>query len=238
MKTGLVIFARFDSRRLPGKALLPIGSRPMLGHVLDRARRVGGDTEIVVATTSRTEDEPIVGFCAQENVSVFRGSLDDVLKRAVDCADAFGFPAIARICGDRPFFDPIIVRELADRVAGGGVDLATTMYPKSYPPGLTAEVVTTPALRDAQRLTADPDDREHATAYFYRCAGSFRIWNAPPPAGLDVSGVSLVVDDERDLERARFIAARSGPDCAAAPVSETIRLAKQWDGEFLSEQTT
>ena len=237
MKTGLVIFARFDSSRLPGKALLPIGSRPMLGHVLDRARRVGGDTEIVVATTTRTEDEPIVGFCAEENVSVFRGGLDDVLKRAVNCADAYGFPAIARICGDRPFFDPVLVRGLVDRVAGGGVDLATTMYPKSYPPGLTAEVVTTSALYDAQRLTADPKDREHVTAYFYRCAGSFRIWNAPPPGGLDMSGVSLVVDDERDLERARFIAARTGPDCAAAPISETIRLAKLWGGEYLSEPT-
>jgi len=238
VKTGLVIFARLDSSRLPGKALLPIGSRPMLGHVFDRARRVGRNTEIVVATTSRAEDEPIVSFCATENVSVFRGSLDDVLKRAVDCADAFGFSAIARICGDRPFFDPIIVRELVDRVAGGGVDLATTMYPKSYPPGLTAEVVTTPALREVQRLTDDRNDQEHVTAYFYRNAESFRIWNAPPPAGLDVSGVSLVVDDERDLKRARFIAARSGSDCALAPISETIRLAKQCDGEFLSEPKT
>ena len=45
----VVIPARFDSARLPGKMLLPIGGRPMLHWVCERARASGAE-QVVVAT--------------------------------------------------------------------------------------------------------------------------------------------------------------------------------------------
>ena len=33
-RVGVIVFARMGSTRLPGKALLPVGHRPLLGHVL------------------------------------------------------------------------------------------------------------------------------------------------------------------------------------------------------------
>ncbi len=45
----VVIPARFDSARLPGKVLLPIGGRPMLHWVCERARASGAE-QVVVAT--------------------------------------------------------------------------------------------------------------------------------------------------------------------------------------------
>ena len=40
MNVGVIIFSRMDSKRLPGKALVEIGKRPMLGRVIDRANRI------------------------------------------------------------------------------------------------------------------------------------------------------------------------------------------------------
>src|SRR6202044_2065548 len=45
----VVIPARFDSARLPGKVLLPIGGRPVLHWVCERARASGGE-QVGVAT--------------------------------------------------------------------------------------------------------------------------------------------------------------------------------------------
>jgi len=52
----VVIPARFASTRLPGKALLPIGGRPMLQWVYERASSAGA-SEVLIAT----DDERIAG---------------------------------------------------------------------------------------------------------------------------------------------------------------------------------
>jgi 3-deoxy-manno-octulosonate cytidylyltransferase (CMP-KDO synthetase) len=56
----VVIPARFDSARLPGKVLLPIGGRPMLHWVCERARASGAE-QVVVAT-----DDERIRSCADE----------------------------------------------------------------------------------------------------------------------------------------------------------------------------
>ena len=59
----IVIPARFDSARLPGKVLLPIGGRPMLHWVCERARACGAQ-QVVVAT----DDVRIQAAAAQAGV--------------------------------------------------------------------------------------------------------------------------------------------------------------------------
>ena len=75
MTTGLIIFARMGSTRLPRKMLLPIAGRPLLGRVLDRARCVKGERPIVVATSIEADDDAIESFARTEGVRRFpRGS--------------------------------------------------------------------------------------------------------------------------------------------------------------------
>ena len=38
--TGLIIFSRFNSKRLYGKALINICNRPLLGRVIDIAKQL------------------------------------------------------------------------------------------------------------------------------------------------------------------------------------------------------
>jgi spore coat polysaccharide biosynthesis protein SpsF len=74
MTTGLIIFARMGSSRLPGKMLLPIAGRPLLGRVIDRVKCAGGDCPIVVATSTEAADDAIERYARKEGVEVFRGS--------------------------------------------------------------------------------------------------------------------------------------------------------------------
>ncbi|NCA70531.1 MAG: 3-deoxy-manno-octulosonate cytidylyltransferase [Sphingobacteriia bacterium] len=54
----VVIPARFGSTRLPGKPLLPIAGRPMIAHVVERARASAAE-EVLVAT----DDPRIAAVC-------------------------------------------------------------------------------------------------------------------------------------------------------------------------------
>ena len=100
------------SQRLPGKALLDIYGRCLLGRVIDRSKYIEGVDKLIIATSTDVEDDSIVKFAETEGIDVFRGSLDDVVGRALAACECFKLTQFARICGDRPFFDPELVSNL------------------------------------------------------------------------------------------------------------------------------
>jgi spore coat polysaccharide biosynthesis protein SpsF len=206
---------------------MKIAGRSLLGHVLARARRVRSEGIVVIATSSDPLDDAIVSFGDAEGVPVFRGALEDVGGRALACAQAFGMRRFARICGDRPFFEPELVDRLLVLQSEKSLDLATNAAERTFPAGVTTEVVTTAALDKVLAETDDPADREHFTRYFYRCPAGFRIENVrcENPENRDIS---LVVDTAEDLSRARFIASHYPHDVSTAPLAAIIELARAW----------
>ena len=226
--TGLIVFARMGSQRLPGKMLMDLGGRPLLGRVLDRVRRVGGGNAVVVATSDRPEDDVLAEYAEGEGASVFRGSLEDVAGRALAGCDAFGFQRFARICGDRPFLPWELIDELLAAHAAEDCDLATNALDPGYPAGTVTEIVSTAALRRVLARTDDAEDREHVTRYLYAHPGEFRIVGrrADRP---EWAGLNLCVDTDVDLERAGWILARIGPEPEAAPLAAVATLAAAWE---------
>lgn len=236
MTTGLVIFSRMSSKRLPGKALCSIQGRPLLGHVLDRTRQVHGDIRTVIATSKSIKDDAIAAFAMEESVDLFRGYLDDVLQRAIDCASTYGFARIARVCGDRPFLDPTLIERLIATHIEGDLDLATNAIGQTFPPGLTTEIVATRALKRVAEKTRSQSDHEHVTKYIYEHPDQFRIYNLESDE-LSMGQTNLAVDTPADLERAKWIAARLDPP-ASASRTEIVSLAYAWLGHRAATTTT
>ena len=228
MGTGLVIFARMGSSRLPGKMLLSIGGRPLLGRVIDRARCVRGERQIVVATSNQVEDDVIERFARAEGVEVFRGSLADVAGRALACCEAHGFDRFARICGDRPFLSWELIHDLIEMAEQDDLDLASNVVEKTYPSGTTTEVVATRALRRVLERTSDPQDREHLTHYIYANPKAFRIADRRS-AEPGWQRLNLAVDNQSDVERTEWIMVRLGPRPERARLEQVISLAREWN---------
>jgi spore coat polysaccharide biosynthesis protein SpsF len=233
MNVGVIVFARMQSSRLPGKALAPLGGRPLVGRVLDRANRVREACGVVLATSTDSSDDPLADFAQSEGVSVHRGSLDNVALRAVECASEHGWTAFARVCGDRPFFEPgdtdRAIARLAE-CAGRGIDLVSSKLSGPVPPGLTTEVVRTAALEQTLRRTMEPQDLEHVTRYLYAHPEDFRLMGIPV-TGMG-EGLRLVVDTAEDLRRARYIIGRlSNP--AEASFTDIAVLARAWEREAM-----
>ena len=225
---GIVVFSRMDSARLPGKALQPIAGRALLGRVIDRARRSQQGGAIVVATSDRDVDGEIASFAAAEGVRVFRGATNDVAGRALACAEEYGFARLVRISGDSPFFDPALIDVLMAMADHDDLDLATNVFPRSFPVGSSVEVVSRDALRRVVAESDDPADREHVTRYLYQHADSFRIRNLAAPDDR-FAGISLGVDAPGDIEKAAWMVGRLDGPAALANLDELARLARAWD---------
>ena len=229
MPVGAIIFSRHTSFRLPGKALLDIYGRCLLGRVIDRSKHIEGVDKLIIATSIDVEDDSIVKFAEAEGIDVFRGSLDNVVERALAACECFNLTRFARIFGDRPFFDPELVSSLIQIHSRYDLDLATTTFPNTFAPGLAAEVINTEALRRINGLFLENEDREHVTKYFYSHAKDFKIKNIENSSNIDMEGLHLAVDDKDDLKRARWIASQLNKDSEHHfSMKEIILHARNW----------
>lgn len=203
MSVPAIIQARLSSTRLPGKVLRPLAGQPMLAWLIERlgaAQRLGG---IAVATSDTRDDDSIARFCDEAGVRCFRGPLDDAAERLVRAAEALGADGFVRVSGDSPFMDPAVVDLVVARF-GDGIDLATNVLKRTFPKGMSVEVVRLAALRRAQAMMRT-GEAEHVTPVFYRRSEDFRIVGVE--SGRDWGGVQLAVDTEADFVLASRVAA-------------------------------
>jgi 3-deoxy-manno-octulosonate cytidylyltransferase (CMP-KDO synthetase) len=126
----VVIPARFDSARLPGKVLLPIGGRPMLHWVCERARAAGA-SQVLVAT----DDERIRASAAQAGVECIMTSATHVsgTDRIAEVARRLQWPdadIIVNLQADEPLMPPALVRQVAQLLQDhADADIATLAAP-------------------------------------------------------------------------------------------------------------
>lgn len=226
MDFGIIIFSRFDSSRLPGKATIDIEGKTLLQRVIDRAKLVDNSVKVIVATSDRKIESPIIECALKQEVEVFQGNLNNVAQRALDCAKHFSLERFARVCGDRAFVPHELISDYFQWSKDEDLDLATNVIGKSFPPGFTTEIVKTSALESLLSSTTSQEDLEHVTKYFYSNIGHYKVGNRK--STIDYGDISLVVDNERDLNRARFIAKELGANPEKAEMSRVISAAKKW----------
>lgn len=199
MKVAAIIQARMSSRRFPGKVLHPVCGRALLESLVSRLSKACELDAIGLATSLSADDDPLAAFAAARGLACYRGPLDDVAARFIGAAESFAVPAFVRVNGDSPFLDPALVDRGVALFRSGSWDLATNVFPRSFPKGQSVEVISLEALRRVMAASNDVQDREHVTMAFYRDAAHFRIANfssARPWPDLQLS-----VDTPEDLAR-------------------------------------
>tara|TARA_Y100001934_G_scaffold261300_1_gene334538 strand:+ start:533 stop:1231 length:699 start_codon:yes stop_codon:yes gene_type:complete len=223
--TAIVVTARLDSRRLPRKALSEIGGKPMLSRVLDRVARANDQLSTILATTDRTIDDDIAELVTSKGFQIFRGAADDVLSRLIACGERFGLDRIVRISGDSPFIDPHLINEAIRQGDHTGAEVVTNVFPRTYPYGISVEVLPISTLLKIRELTEDLEDREHVTRYVYRCPQAFSIHNIERSKE-KLDDLRLVVDTPEDLEFVRAICERLGPRSESAHLETIARVCR------------
>ena len=222
MKTIAVVQSRYGSARLRGKAVKQIAGRPMLAHVLTRAKAIRGIGMVVLATSDKDQDTTLTWVADECDVPVIRGCEHDVLERFCLAAAAFDADVIMRITGDCPLLAPDVCERVLRAYVNDAVDLGFGVGPfvefvsndttcSGFPDGMDCEVFSRRLLYAAQsavpRLNgrrsdenADTRDREHVTTWMRRTQPQ-RVIDADD----DWRHVKLSVDCDDDLERVRRI---------------------------------
>lgn len=130
MNPIVVIPSRMASTRLPGKPLADIHGRPMILHVLDRAREAGigpvavacGDPEIVEAVRADG------AIAVLTDPSLPRGS-DRVYAALTELDPQGKHDVVVNLQGDLPTIPPSYLRTVLIPLADPSCDLATLVAP-------------------------------------------------------------------------------------------------------------
>jgi glutamate-1-semialdehyde 2,1-aminomutase len=198
-----------SSSRLPGKVMRDVDGVPLIELLLLRLSMSTQIDQIIVATSIETENSSLVDHVHNLGFETYIGSEKDVLDRYYSAALQFHGQTIVRVTGDCPMIDAGLVDDAINEFRAMGVDYLTNSSPPTFPDGLDVEVFKFSSLERAHRESASDFEREHVTPYM-RNSNLFTIHNLS--SGVDLSNFRWTVDEVEDLEVARFVFRKFGPN--------------------------
>jgi spore coat polysaccharide biosynthesis protein SpsF (cytidylyltransferase family) len=172
VKVVAIIQARMSSSRLPGKVLMPLASKPVLAHIVERLSYCKMIEKIVVATTDEPSDDLVADYCKNNNIDCYRGSLEDVLDRYYQAAKIYHADPIVRITGDCPVIDPVVVDAVITGYLPGKYD--SYGLGGEFPDGLDCTVFSFSAIERAWKEAKLKSEREHVGPYIENNPNLFR----------------------------------------------------------------
>lgn len=199
MKVAAIIQARMGSTRLPGKVLKKVLGKTLLEYQIERVKIAKTIDEIIIATTTKESDDPIVQLCQQLSIPYYRGTEEDVLSRYYEAATEFGVDVVVRLTSDCPIIDPNVIDKVVKHYLENKdqYDYVSNTLARTYPRGMDTEVMSYEALKVANERAKEPQYREHVTAYIYSNSDIFRLGNVVDE--FDNSHHRWTVDTEEDF---------------------------------------
>ena len=181
---GAIVQARMGSTRLPGKVMLEVAGKPLLGHLWERLTYCRKLDTVLIATSDNPADDVIEAYCKSIEVPVFRGSEQDVLDRYYHAAKAFGLDVVVRVTSDSPLVDPALIDDTIFFFEHhrSEYDLVTNRHPLTHADGLDFDVMSLEGLEHVWRNAAEKHQREHAVPYFWE--SGMRVFNVEDPEHL------------------------------------------------------
>jgi 3-deoxy-manno-octulosonate cytidylyltransferase (CMP-KDO synthetase) len=167
-----IIPARYNSTRLPGKALADIGGRPMIEHVYRRAAEAKGVDAVVVATDDQRIADAVHAFGGV--VRMTRASHRTGTDRIAEVAAELACDIVVNAQGDEPLIDPAMISAIVAPLTADASIVMTT----------------------ARRKLTDPDDfrNQHIVKVVTDPRGDALYFSrAPIPCGADPTATPAYV---------------------------------------------
>lgn len=212
-RSAIIVQARMESTRLPGKVLLPLAGRTVLSHVLERCQAVEGADVVCCAVPDAAVNDPVAEEADRCGVYVSRGSERDVLDRYYKAACDIGADVVMRVTSDCPMIDPAICAGVLGLLRTAQADYACNNMPPSWPHGLDCEAVTFAWLERSASEARHAYEREHVTQYV-RNHPEARTANLPAPRN-DIEHHRWTLDTPADYRFLTAMFERLPPDRAS-----------------------
>ena len=200
-----IVQARMGSVRLPGKVLMEVSGKPILGHVLVRLMAATTLDGIVVATSTLPQDTVVIDYARTLGVQTFAGSEGDVLGRFYEAALSCGAGTVVRISGEDLLIDPDIVDQVVELHQLESSDYTGNTVERTFVDGLYVEAISFSALEKAYREATLPFEREHVTPYILCNPSLFHIEGIKASGVFKKPEIKLCVDTQEDLDLIRIL---------------------------------
>ncbi|MCK4532346.1 NTP transferase domain-containing protein [bacterium] len=197
-----LVQVRMSSSRLPGKALMPLCNRPILGHIIDRIRAAHLVDNIVIATSNREQDNCISKFCKQENVVCERGDEVDVCKRMYDVMEKYSADNYLRFCGDAPMHDPEVIDSIIRFHLETGADYTTNGVgqTRTFPLGIDVRIAKGYLFIDSFEKRDDSLKKaENPLAYVHNHLEKYKISLYKAPIEITRPELRFIADYPEDM---------------------------------------
>jgi spore coat polysaccharide biosynthesis protein SpsF len=201
MKRRVVVSieARMTSTRLPGKVLKQCMGKSMMELMVERVRRSETIDDIIIATTTNATDDPLELLAHKLNVSIHRGSENDVVQRVVDAHRNAGSEIVVQLTGDCPLIDPEVIDVLVRFYRMNKFDYVSNAVVRSYPIGLDTQVSSFQILEQSLQLAVSECDHEHLYATIYKRPEQFNLYHFVAPHELIWPELRLTLDTQEDF---------------------------------------
>lgn len=223
----IIVQARMESTRLPGKVMLPLEGLPLLEGLLKRLFLVR--VPVVLATSTSSKDERLVKIARRLDVPSFQGSEEDVLDRFYRATKERHVDAVVRITADCPLTDPHMVDRALDCFYHYQVDYLSNTLRRTFPKGFDIEIFRASVLEECALKASTPYEREHVTPYIVGHPERFRLANFASPDNF--SAWRLTVDTHADYDLVALVMSNVHGETSFESVKRVLLQHPDWQGK-------
>ena len=200
-----IIQARFSSKRLPGKVLRKIKNKEILLHIVEKLKKNKNINKTIVAISTSKLDNKIKFFCKKKKLDYFRGNLQNVYRRYFDLLIKEKCDFFIRVCADSPLLSEKILKRLIFflKKYKNKYHLYTNVFPRSYPKGLSLEIINRKVFMDNIKNIKTQMLKEHITKYFYSNHKKFKIFNFKYKK--NYGDINLSIDSTNDFRLINYL---------------------------------
>ncbi|WP_461256931.1 cytidylyltransferase domain-containing protein [Treponema sp. R80B11-R83G3] len=195
--TAIVLQARIDSSRLPGKSLLLLDGKPLIFRVMEALNNIPSDLRILACP-----EDSLFSFTplAQEaGFQILSGPKEDVLERYCIAIREYSINRVIRATGDNPFVFTDAAASINTEASSLNTDYAGFT---NLPYGAGVESVSASALLRAADEAILSSEREHVCPYLYNHPELFSVYQPCSPERWHFPNIRITVDTQEDYNRA------------------------------------
>ena len=194
-KIGGIIIARCKSNRLANKSLKKIVGKETITHLIERIKRCKKLDCVILATTADPSDDALEEIAKQQNILVYRGSVNNIALRFYEAAKKYDLDQIVRITGDNILRDEVLLDTAIDSHLKQCCDVTST---KNVPVGCRNEIFATHIIEKILKNAVVKENTEYLE-YFLTNDRYFSNNYVEPDYSFN-ENIRLTIDYQADID--------------------------------------
>ena len=219
MKVGYLITGRMKSTRLPKKLTLEINNRQVIRLMIDRLKLVTSIDEIIICTSTNPQDDVLEKIAHEENISIFRGQEDDVIKRLYDASLAFNLDYALNITADCPLVSIEYIEKTIAKYIETDADIVRSL---DLPHGFFSYGLKIEAMKRVCEIKNESDTE--VWGKYFTDTGLFNVVDLKIPSNILRENFRLTLDYPQDFDFFKAIYTHFGTNTFKTSIYEIIQF--------------